>query len=117
MRKIDGQARTIRDVLSGKRYSIDYYQREYRWHRKQVAELLEDLSEQFLDSYDESHERKMVAQYGHYFLGSIILSQKGCRCQERLPVPDTGNSPAGYGRYGRRFQSQPAQAERWTGTT
>lgn len=76
MRKIEGQARTIRDVLSGKRYSIDYYQREYRWHRKQVAELLEDLSEQFLDSYVETHERKKVAQYGHYFLGSIILSQR-----------------------------------------
>jgi len=50
MKRIEGHARTVRDVLSGKRYAIDNYQREYRWHRKQVAELLEDLSEQFLDS-------------------------------------------------------------------
>ena len=76
MKRIEGHARTIRDVLSGKRYSIDYYQREYRWHRKQVAELLEDLSEQFLESHDGSNERDKVAQYGHYFLGSIILSQR-----------------------------------------
>lgn len=76
MKRIEGHARTVRDVLSGKRYAIDYYQREYRWHRKQVAELLEDLSEQFLDSYEDTHERHMVAQYGHYFLGSIILSQR-----------------------------------------
>jgi len=37
MRKIDGEARTIRELLSGARYSIDYYQREYRWQNKQVG--------------------------------------------------------------------------------
>jgi hypothetical protein len=76
MRRIEGHAKAVRDVLSGKRYSIDYYQREYRWQYKQVKELMEDLSEQFLSHYDSSHEREAVAEYGHYFLGSIILSQR-----------------------------------------
>ena len=61
MRRIEGHAKAVRDVLSGKRYSIDYYQREYRWQYKQVKELMEDLSEQFLSHYDSSHEREAVA--------------------------------------------------------
>lgn len=76
MRRIEGHARSVRDVLSGKRYEIDYYQREYRWQRKQVAELLEDLTDQFLIHYQAGHDRRAVATYGHYFLGSIILSQR-----------------------------------------
>lgn len=31
MKTIDGRARTISEILTGKRYGIDYYQREYRW--------------------------------------------------------------------------------------
>lgn len=30
MREISGEAKTLRQLLSGSRYSIDYYQREYR---------------------------------------------------------------------------------------
>lgn len=52
------------------------YQREYKWQRKQVAELLEDLVGTFLDSHEEGKERPAVASYGHYFLGSIIVSDR-----------------------------------------
>jgi len=76
MKAIDGRARTLTEILKGKRYAIDYYQREYRWQRKQAQELIEDLAEQFLDSYDPKHKRSDVAEYGHYFLGSIILSDR-----------------------------------------
>ena len=43
---------------------------------KQVVELVEDLAEKFLDSYKPTDERSAVANYGHYFLGSIIISNK-----------------------------------------
>ena len=76
MRKIDGEARTIRELLSGARYSIDYYQREYRWQIKQVAELMDDLISRFQEEYEPSHPREAVEGYGHYFLGSIIISHK-----------------------------------------
>jgi uncharacterized protein with ParB-like and HNH nuclease domain len=76
MRKIDGEARTIRELLSGARYSIDYYQREYRWQTKQVAELMDDLISRFQEEYEPSHPREAVEGYGHYFLGSIIISHK-----------------------------------------
>jgi hypothetical protein len=51
-------------------------QREYKWQQKQVAELLDDLAAKFLDSHEEGNDRNAVAEYGHYFLGSIIISDK-----------------------------------------
>lgn len=76
MKEIRGDAKSIRALLSGAKFSVDYYQREYRWEAKQVAELLEDLSEKFLASYESGDERSAVEDYGHYFLGSIIISDK-----------------------------------------
>jgi hypothetical protein len=75
-REIDGKGRTVRELLAGRKYSIDYYQREYKWQTKQVEELIEDLAAKFLESHEEGNERGAVADYGHYFLGSIIVSAK-----------------------------------------
>lgn len=75
-REIDGKGRTIRELLAGRKYSIDYYQREYKWQQKQLAELIDDLAAKFLESHEEGNERSAVAEYGHYFLGSIIVSDK-----------------------------------------
>jgi hypothetical protein len=75
-REIDGKGRTIRELLSGRKYSIDYYQREYKWQQKQVAELIDDLAAKLLESHDDANERSAVADYDHYFLGSIIVSDK-----------------------------------------
>ena len=76
MQEIRGEAKTIRQLLSGQRYTIDYYQREYRWEAKQLQELIDDLTGKFLDDHQPTDERSAVQGYGHYFLGSIILSRK-----------------------------------------
>jgi hypothetical protein len=76
MKEILGKAKTIRELLGGAKYSIDYYQREYRWQTKQMAELIDDLTSKFLESYQEGDERGAVESYGHYFLGSIIISDR-----------------------------------------
>jgi uncharacterized protein with ParB-like and HNH nuclease domain len=76
-RSIDGVAKTIAEVLEKKKYSIDYYQREYKWEAKQLTDLVNDLTTKFLDLYDAQHARKEVACYPGYYLGSIIISQKG----------------------------------------
>lgn len=76
MREIRGDAKNIRSLLGGAKYAIDYYQREYRWARKQITELIDDLSEKFGESHEEGNERSAVEVYGHYFLGSIIISDK-----------------------------------------
>ena len=77
MKEIKGVAKTIREILKDQRYSIDYYQREYRWQEKQAEELIEDLTEQFLHSYKPGSSRELVQHYEHYFLGSIIFSRRG----------------------------------------
>ena len=76
MKEIQGKARTVREILKDQRYSIDYYQREYRWQKKQTQELMEDLAEQFLDNYTSADSRLDVQNYGHYFLGSVIFSRR-----------------------------------------
>jgi len=76
MREILGKAKTVRELLKGVKYSIDYYQREYKWHEKQVRELIDDLSNKFLEEYQPDHARSKVGDYPHYFLGSIIISKK-----------------------------------------
>lgn len=76
-RSIDGVAKTVAGVLTNQKYSIDYYQREYKWESKQMAELVADLTTKFLDLYEPGHARKDVANYPGYYLGSIIISQKG----------------------------------------
>lgn len=76
MREIRGTAKNIRELLGTSKFAIDYYQREYRWKLKQVSELIEDLAEKFLENHEKDNERSAVEDYGHYFLGSIIISDK-----------------------------------------
>jgi uncharacterized protein with ParB-like and HNH nuclease domain len=76
VKEIDGKGKTIRELLNGRRYYVDYYQRDYKWQTKQVRELIEDLTSEFLGNYDPKHGRKAVAKYGHYFLGAIVISDK-----------------------------------------
>lgn len=76
MKEILGKAKTVRELLKGVKYSIDYYQREYKWQEKQIRELVDDLSDKFLEEYQPTHQRSKVAEYPHYFLGSIIISKK-----------------------------------------
>ncbi len=39
-RETDGKGRTVRELLAGRRYSIDYYQRECKYQQKQLAERM-----------------------------------------------------------------------------
>lgn len=75
MREIQAKTRSVRELLSDTKYGIDYYQREYKWQTKQIVELVSDLTTAFLEEYQPQHERKDVASYGHYFLGSTVISQ------------------------------------------
>lgn len=76
MNGIDAQPRTVRELLSKRKYDIDEYQREYRWTEKNIEELLNDLSARFLIDYDSADDRHAVENYRNYFLGSVILSRR-----------------------------------------
>lgn len=75
MSQIRGEDKSVKSLL-GQKFRIDYYQRDYKWESKQVRELIEDLTSRFLLDYQSTHERKAVAHYGQYFLGSVIISNK-----------------------------------------
>ena len=76
MKEIRGNARTIVELLGNEKFSIDYYQREYRWEKKQLDELIKDLVDKFDEKHDDNNQRSDVEEYPHYFLGSIIISEK-----------------------------------------
>jgi uncharacterized protein with ParB-like and HNH nuclease domain len=42
--RIDGKPRTVRESFTSRKYSVDYYQREYAWTQSNVSELLEVLT-------------------------------------------------------------------------
>jgi hypothetical protein len=67
--------RTVQ-LLSNQQFAIDEFQREYKWERKQVDELLDDLQGKFAASHKTGDEPRKVAQYEEYFLGSIIVSKR-----------------------------------------
>lgn len=69
-------ARSLRDLLDGRKYSIDYYQRDYRWQEEHVYQLLDDLTGAFLNEYRPTHSRSEVQAYATYFMGPVILSEK-----------------------------------------
>jgi len=76
MNRIDARSKSISQLLEKTKYSIDYYQREYKWKKEHVTALLDDLETKFLSEYEEGHEPKKVQEYAHYFLGPIIISRK-----------------------------------------
>jgi len=84
MKEIKAQSRPVRELLTDTKYGIDYYQREYKWQTKQIVELVSDLTTAFFEEYQPQHERKEVASYGHYFLGSIVIS----RSEEKKQIVD-----------------------------
>jgi len=73
---IDGTARSVRELFNGRKYGLDYYQREYTWSEANVSELIDDLATSFLEDYDESDPRERIADYRPYFLGPIVTSSK-----------------------------------------
>ena len=73
MNRITGNPIEINDLFNN-RYTVQYYQREYNWGTKQIEELINDLSNEFLDYYKEGDCQRDVAHYGNYFLGPIILT-------------------------------------------
>ncbi len=76
MQKID-KTDTLETILTKGRLEVDYYQREYRWGRKNIEQMIMDLSDTFHSFYDQSSEHispKEVQNYGYYYMGSIICT-------------------------------------------
>jgi uncharacterized protein with ParB-like and HNH nuclease domain len=74
--KIDANDRTVFDVLNEKKYTVDYFQREYSWEQKHIEQLVTDLTSTFLDVYTEGDPRPSVEHYNNYYLGPFVVSSR-----------------------------------------
>jgi hypothetical protein len=73
---ISGHGFTIRQLFTGRRFQLGFYQREYTWSRKAVAALLDDLRRRFVASWNDLHEREHTDQYTPYFLGPFVYHEQ-----------------------------------------
>ncbi len=76
MSTITPHYRSVQQLLQSQSFSIDEYQREYKWDKKNIDDLLTDLFDKFQSCYREGDETGRVASYEDYFLGSIIVSKR-----------------------------------------
>ena len=74
--KIDAKNRTIFEVLNERKYTVDYFQREYSWEQKHIEQLVTDLTSTFLDSYTEGDFRTAGENYTNYYLGPFVVSSR-----------------------------------------
>jgi len=74
--KIVANDRTLSWVLEKKKYTVDYFQREYSWEQKHIEQLVSDLTTSFLDEYTEGDSRADGANYNNYYMGPFVISEK-----------------------------------------
>src|SRR5688500_11659227 len=74
--KIEAHHRSVNDVLNDNKYTIDYFQREYKWESRHVEQLVTDLAAAFILENRLEHQRPDVANYNSYYLGPFVVSDK-----------------------------------------
>lgn len=67
---------TLEDILNNKKYTVNYYQREYRWGKKQIQQLIDDLTNAFDDSNSrvKAVELEDIENFDYYYMGTIIVT-------------------------------------------
>lgn len=74
--KIEAHHRSLAEVLENKKYTVDYFQREYSWGEKHIEELVTDLTSSFLNEYSPHHDRlRDGPNYNKYYLGPFVVSE------------------------------------------
>jgi uncharacterized protein with ParB-like and HNH nuclease domain len=71
--------RNVQQLLKDAAFSIDEYQREYKWDKRNIDELLDDLCAKFTSCYHDGDATVKVSGYDDYFLGSITVSKRNGR--------------------------------------
>ena len=76
MASVTPNYKSIKSLLKDEKFTIDDYQREYKWGKSNIVELLDDLETKFMADYHPNHQTQEVSNYSSYFLGSIIVSKR-----------------------------------------
>lgn len=75
-KKIVAAALPLAHIFEREHYVIDVYQRDYKWQRKQVEALLDDLYYNFINSLKQTEYGGIELDTEEsYFMGSIVVSQ------------------------------------------
>ena len=74
--KIDADDRCVFDVLNERKFTVDYFQREFSWEKKHIEQLITDLTSAFLDIYNADDPRTAVEGYNNYYLGPFVVSSR-----------------------------------------
>ena len=73
---VDSKVYPLKELFLDK-FDVDFYQRDYVWKKKQIEDLVSDLSIEFLKNWKESDSLPAVSEYDPYYMGEIVLSIKG----------------------------------------
>ena len=65
------------EILFQEKYDVDFYQREYVWEKKQIEDMVEDLTIEFLKNWRDGDALFKVKEYSPYYMGEIVLSENG----------------------------------------
>ncbi len=74
---IDATSKSLRALLKERRYRVGYFQREYKWQKIHIEDLLDDLERSFFANFDLDHNQEAVADYDCYYMGPIVLFREG----------------------------------------
>ena len=69
-------------ILFKDKFDVDFYQREYVWQKKQLEDLINDLSNEFLKNWNENDNLTYSSafSYSTYSCTSVPYSSHMHRC-------------------------------------
>lgn len=70
---IEAHSKTLKDLLKERKYKVKYFQREYKWGKNHIEDLLVDLERSFFSNYTAEHTRDDVPDYDCYYMGPVVL--------------------------------------------
>ena len=73
--KIEAKDKSLSKILNDERFKIDVFQREYRWRRKHIEDLISDLAISFLSNYKIGDGLDKYDSYDSYYMGPIVLCE------------------------------------------
>lgn len=68
---------SLRDILQSKKYTVDYFQREYSWTAENINQLVYDLTNAFYEKYKDEDDSDSIDNYNTYYMGPIVLYDNG----------------------------------------
>ncbi len=70
---IEAKSKTLKDLLKERKYQVKYFQREYKWEKNHIEDLIIDLEKSFFSNFQVEHTREDVPDYDCYYMGPVVL--------------------------------------------